>query len=382
MESTAIAIAGPTASGKSALALRLAETLPGGATIINADSRQVYAELRILTARPAPAEEARVPHRLYGHRAAAEPYSVGHWREEALAAIRDSEGAGRVPIVVGGTGLYFQALTAGIAAVPAIPPAVRARVRARLRRRGSAALHAALGVRDPETAAVLEPGDGQRVARALEVLEATGRPLAAWRRDADHGARLAPAARIVLQPERAALYRRIDSRFAAMVEAGALAEAARLGEIGLEPAAPAMSAHGGARADGPSRRWADPGGRRRRGAGGDPPFRQAADDVVSQPHARLDPAGGSGPRRCATNGKYRGENLSAYSLTLSRRGTSLARFSWHAGAEERPGKLAAASPRAPRSPGGRARRVRDAGRGTWRRARREPHIRSRPLSAS
>lgn len=244
MESTAIAIAGPTASGKSALALRLAETLPGGATIINADSRQVYAELRILTARPAPAEEARVPHRLYGHRAAAEPYSVGRWREEALAAIRDSESAGRVPIVVGGTGLYFHALTAGIAAVPAIPPAVRARVRARLRRRGSAALHAALGVRDPETAAALEPGDGQRVARALEVLEATGRPLAAWRRDADHGARLAPAARIVLQPERAALYRRIDSRFAAMVEAGALAEAARLAELGLESAAPAMSAHG------------------------------------------------------------------------------------------------------------------------------------------
>ena len=244
MESSAILIAGPTASGKSALALRLAGLLPGGGAIINADSQQVYRELRILTARPAAADEARRPHLLYGHRSAAEPYSVGQWRAEALAAVAESERRGRVPLVVGGTGLYFHALLEGLAPVPAIPPAVREAVRARLQGAPAAALHAELAWRDPEAAARLRPGDRQRVARALEVLEATGRSLMAWQRDADHGARLAPAARIVLWPDRAALYRQIDARFAAMVEDGAVAEVAALKRLGLDPAAPAMAAHG------------------------------------------------------------------------------------------------------------------------------------------
>src|SRR5437667_3759976 len=175
----AILIAGPTASGKSGLALLLAAEI--GGTIINADSMQVYRDLRIITARPTPEEEARVPHRLYGHVDAAENYSVGRWLADVAPVLDEVHAAGRVPILVGGTGLYFKALTQGLSNVPPIPADIRANVRAWMEAEGSAALHAELLRRDPSTQ--LKPGDRTRIARALEVLEATGRPLAEWHRD-------------------------------------------------------------------------------------------------------------------------------------------------------------------------------------------------------
>jgi tRNA A37 N6-isopentenylltransferase MiaA len=325
----AVLIAGPTASGKSALALALAESL--GGTIINADSMQVYRDLRIITARPTAEEEARVPHRLYGHVDAGVSYSTGRWCVEASAALREAQSAGRLPIVVGGTGLYFKALTHGLAAIPAIPADVRARVRKRLREEGPAALHAELEARDPQMARRLMPRDRTRVARALEVVTATGRSLADWQRDGmrgaaraglrpaptdpppmDVGAGLRPAptdpppmdvaaglrpaptdpppmdvaadlrpaptdpppidvaaglkpapanaammdvaaglrpapanvVRIFLCVERAELYARIDARFERMLGSGALAEVQALRSRSLDPALPAMKAHG------------------------------------------------------------------------------------------------------------------------------------------
>ncbi len=240
---TAVLLAGPTASGKSALALALAETV--GGTVINADSMQVYRDLRIITARPTPAEEARVPHRLYGHIDAAENYSVGRWCVEAAAAVADAAQGGRTPIVVGGTGLYFTALTQGLAAVPPIPAAVRAAVRERLKRDGVAALHAELAQRDPASARRLMPGDRTRVSRALEVIEATGRSLTDWHREGMKPA-LDPcrAVKVFLAPEREALYRRIEDRFNRMLTAGAIEEVAALARRGLDPALPAMKAHG------------------------------------------------------------------------------------------------------------------------------------------
>jgi tRNA dimethylallyltransferase len=238
-----ILIAGPTASGKSALALALAENI--GGAIVNADSMQVYRDLRIITARPTPADEARVPHLLYGHVDAAENYSVGRWCVDAAAAIAQAERAGRVPILVGGTGLYFKALTRGLAAVPPVPAAIRASVRARLQAEGAAALHAELARGDPATAQRLMPGDRARVTRALEVLLATGRSLSDWHR---HGMPPPVAAehaiKIFLDVPRAELYRRIDARFDAMLGAGALDEVRALAERGLDPALPAMKAHG------------------------------------------------------------------------------------------------------------------------------------------
>jgi len=238
-----ILIAGPTASGKSALALSLAER--HGGVIINADSMQVYRDLRIITARPTPEDEARVPHRLYGQVDAAENYSVGRWCQDARAALDEATQAGRVPILVGGTGLYFKALTQGLAAVPPTPPDVRAAVRARFDAEGSAALHAELSRRDPAMAARLKPGDRMRIARALEVLQATGRSLADWHRDG-MPAILDPerALKFFLVPDRAELYRRIDARFDAMLAAGALEEVSALVARGLDPMLPAMKAHG------------------------------------------------------------------------------------------------------------------------------------------
>jgi tRNA dimethylallyltransferase len=239
----AVLIAGPTASGKSALALALAEEL--GGTIINADSMQVYRDLRIITARPTPAEEARVPHLLYGHVDAAENYSVGRWCVDAGAALAEVDGAGRLPVVVGGTGLYFKTLTQGLAAVPPIPPDIRAAVRGRLAADGIAALHAELAARDPATAHRLMPGDRARIARALEVVLATGRSLNDWHRDGAPPA-LDPdgAVKIFLDVDRAELYRRIDARFDAMLAGGALEEVRALGRRGLDAALPAMKAHG------------------------------------------------------------------------------------------------------------------------------------------
>ena len=239
----AVLIAGPTASGKSALALALAEEF--GGTIINADSMQVYRDLRVVTARPTPAEEERLPHLLYGRVDAAENYSVGRWCVDAAAALAAVEGAGRVPVVVGGTGLYFKALTRGLAAVPPIPADVRAAVRRRLAGEGVAALHAELGACDPATARRLMPGDRARVTRALEVILATGRSLTDWHRDGMKPA-LDPdrAIKIFLAVDRTELYRRIDARFDAMLASGGLDEVRALARRALDPALPAMKAHG------------------------------------------------------------------------------------------------------------------------------------------
>ncbi|HET9018385.1 MAG TPA: tRNA (adenosine(37)-N6)-dimethylallyltransferase MiaA [Acetobacteraceae bacterium] len=233
----ALIVAGPTASGKSALALALAEEL--GGTVINADAMQCYRELRIVTARPTPEEEARVPHRLYGVRPAAEPGSVAWWRQAALREMA----AARLPILCGGTGLYLASLTDGIAPIPDPGPAARAEARRRLAEQGPAALHAALAAVDPATAARLRPSDSQRVARAWEVWAGTGRGLAAWQAERGTPAPWRFAA-ILLDPPRADLRAAIASRFAAMLDEGALAEVAALLARGLDPALPAMRAHG------------------------------------------------------------------------------------------------------------------------------------------
>lgn len=239
----AILIAGPTASGKSALALELATTF--GGVVINADSMQVYRDLRVITARPTPAEEARAPHRLYGHVDAAEPYSVGRWLGEARAMLAEASERGWLPILVGGTGLYFKALTQGLSAIPPIPPAVRHAVRARLEAEGAPALHEELARRDPESAARIRPADRTRIARALEVFEATGRSLRAWHRDGTRPV-LDPgrAVKVFLDLPRDELVRRIETRFDQMLAAGAVEEVRALAARGLDPAMPAMKAHG------------------------------------------------------------------------------------------------------------------------------------------
>ncbi len=239
----AILIAGPTASGKSAAALALAERL--GGTVINANSMQVYRELAVLTARPAAADIARAPHRLYGTVTAREAYSVGRWIETAGAAIREAQAEGRVPILVGGTGLYFKALFEGLAPVPDIPPEIRAHWRERSGASDAAALHAELAARDLAMAAKLRPTDPQRVVRALEVIDATGVSLAEWQ-----GASTPPVlaltevAKLVIAPEREAVYAKIDVRFDRMIEGGALEEVRDLMVLGLDPGLPVMRAHG------------------------------------------------------------------------------------------------------------------------------------------
>jgi tRNA dimethylallyltransferase len=239
----AVLIAGPTASGKSALALALAERL--GGVIINADSMQVYRDLKIITARPRADEEARVPHRLYGHVDAAENYSVGRWLRDAETVLAEAEAGRRLPIFVGGTGLYFKALTRGLAAVPPIPPQIRDALRARLVEKGPHALHLLLQERDSASAARLLPGDGVRIVRALEVLEATGRPLSEWQQTGKPPLiDPASAVQVFLTPERAELYRRIDARFDAMIKAGALEEVRAVDARALDPLLPAMKAHG------------------------------------------------------------------------------------------------------------------------------------------
>ncbi len=236
-------VAGPTASGKSALALAVAEAFDG--TIINADSMQVYRELRILSARPSPADEARAPHRLYGVLSAAERCSAGRWRAMALAEIAAAHAAGRLPVVCGGTGLYLKALAEGLSPMPHVPAEIRARLSARLRAEGAAALHAELAARDPDTAGRTKPTDSQRILRALEVLEATGRSLADWQAGpADAPPPGLRIATILLAPPRAALYAACDRRLAEMVTAGALDEVRQLNATGLDPSLPAMKAVG------------------------------------------------------------------------------------------------------------------------------------------
>lgn len=237
----ALIVAGPTASGKSALAADLAALLHGA--VINADSMQVYRELRILTARPTADDEARAPHRLYGVRPAAEPGSAAWWRGAALAAMAETRAAGRVPILCGGSGLYLSALVDGIADIPDPDQAARAEARSLLAGRDAPWLHARLAEVDPLTAARLSPTDGQRIARAWEVWRSSGRPLSQWL-----AARRAPApwrfAAILLRPERAPLRAAIGARSGAMLEAGALDEVQGLLALGLDPALPVMRAHG------------------------------------------------------------------------------------------------------------------------------------------
>ena len=241
--STAVLIAGPTASGKSALALALAQK--AGGVVINADSMQVYRDLRIITARPTPEEEAQVPHRLYGHVDAAVNFSAGHWVADAAVALAQARAQNRLPIFVGGSGLYFKALISGLSAVPPIPAKVRDSVRARLELDGVEALHAELARRDQATAERLRPRDRTRIARALEVIESTGRSLTDWHRDG-----LPPLlpqgqfSALFLAPDRDQLYARIDARFDAMLAAGAPEEVAALAARHLDPLLPAMKAHG------------------------------------------------------------------------------------------------------------------------------------------
>jgi tRNA dimethylallyltransferase len=236
-------IAGPTASGKSSVALDLAARFRG--TVINADSMQVYGELHVLTARPGAADRARAPHRLYGMAPATQAYSVGRWLADVAAAIEEARQDARLPILVGGTGLYFKALTEGLAAVPDIPDELRRYWRAEADRLGPAALHQALAARDPGMAARLKPSDPQRVLRALEVIDATGVSLGEWQ-----GSNAAPllageaALKLVIAPEREPLYAAIDARFDRMLEGGAIEEVRALVGRGLDDGLPAMRAHG------------------------------------------------------------------------------------------------------------------------------------------
>ena len=238
-----ILIAGPTASGKSGLALGLARRL--GGTVINADSMQVYRELSILTARPTCEDEARVPHALYGFVAGSEAYSVGRYAADADRAVAAARAQRRVPIIVGGTGLYFKALLEGLSPVPPIDPAVRARWRAEAAGRPSPELHATLAAQDPAMAARLMPTDPQRIVRALEVLESTGRSLAEWQ--AAQGTPLLreeEAVKLLVLPDRDTYAQAIEARFDAMMAAGALEEVRGLMELQFSPELPMMRALG------------------------------------------------------------------------------------------------------------------------------------------
>jgi tRNA dimethylallyltransferase len=238
-----ILIAGPTASGKSALALALAERL--GGTVINADAMQVYRELHVLTARPSLEDERRAPHVLYGHVPGAEAYSAARYAAEAGDAIARARQAGRVPIVVGGTGLYFKALNDGLSPIPPIPDAIRAHWRARAGEEGAEALHGVLAERDPEMAARLNRNDPQRLVRALEVLEATGVSLARWQEKPGHPVvRVEDAHAIAISHEREVLGARCDARFEAMLAQGAVEEVRALLQAGLDPSLPVMRALG------------------------------------------------------------------------------------------------------------------------------------------
>jgi tRNA dimethylallyltransferase len=237
-EPGALLVMGPTASGKSALALAVAEKI--GGEIVNADSMQVYRDLRVLTARPTQEDAARAPHHLYGGIDAAERYSVGRWLAEVRAIIDEIRARAAVPIVVGGTGLYFKALTQGLVVAPGAPAEIRKALLSRLEREGPSGLHAELSEYDAEAAARISPRDGPRILRALSVWEMTGRSL----RDFPASEPISNWCGIALEPDRKALYRRINTRCEAMVEAGALDEVRALAERGLDLTLPVMKAHG------------------------------------------------------------------------------------------------------------------------------------------
>ena len=236
-------IAGPTASGKSALALALAEAV--GGEIINADSQQVYRELRILTARPTVTEEARVPHHLYGFVGVREGFSVGSWLRCAQGVLDDIRARGTRAIFVGGTGLYFHALGGGLARIPPIPEAVRVPLRRRLAQEGPQELYEELLRVDKPLALSLPPADGQRIVRGLEVFQATGMPLSLWQKGALLKPPLAPpveAVKCALLPDRSWRAERIRKRLEEMVEAGVLEEVRAL--LPLNPHLPALKIHG------------------------------------------------------------------------------------------------------------------------------------------
>ncbi|VXB57987.1 tRNA dimethylallyltransferase [Brevundimonas sp. G8] len=235
-------IAGPTASGKSALALKMARET--GAVIINTDSQQLYADLRILTARPSAEDEALADHRLYGVADAEEAWSVGRWSRAVLALLDDLRAGGRLAILVGGTGLYFMSLTRGLADIPAVPNAVRDTVETDYATQGEAAFRARLGQIDPDAAKAIEQGDRQRLVRAMSVFIASGRPLSAWK--ADTLPLLPPGSwtGLVIEPDRQRLYENCDLRVGWMMDQGALDEVQALLARGLSPALPAMKAVG------------------------------------------------------------------------------------------------------------------------------------------
>lgn len=235
-------IAGPTASGKSALALARAQET--GAVIVNADSQQLYADLRVLSARPSPEDEARAEHRLYGVADAAEAWSVGRWTRAVTPVLAELAAEGRPALIVGGTGLYFSALTRGIADIPDVPVAAREATQEAFDFLGEDAFRARLAERDPRAATAIAPGDRQRLTRALAVAETTGRALSDWQ--ADTRPLLAPDSydRLVIEPDRVALYANCDRRVDLMVEQGALDEVRALMRRRVDPELPAMKAVG------------------------------------------------------------------------------------------------------------------------------------------
>jgi tRNA dimethylallyltransferase len=239
----AILITGPTASGKSALAVRLAREHDG--VVVNADSMQVYDTLNILTARPQPEDMGGIDHRLYGHVSAGAAYSTGDWQREATGLVAEFRARGKLPVFVGGTGLYFRALTGGLADMPVIPDDIRERVRGRLAAEGAEALHRDLAERDPQTAARLKPGDGQRILRALEVLETTGKSISAFQAAAGPAV-IDPerAEKFIVLPDRTVLATRINRRFGTMLKSGAVEEVKALLALDLSPAMPVMKAIG------------------------------------------------------------------------------------------------------------------------------------------
>ena len=237
-----IMICGPTAAGKSAAALALAEQV--GGTVINADSMQVYSDLRVVTARPGPDDEARAPHRLYGIVDGGERASVASWLDLAAEAVDEARNAGSLPIIVGGTGMYLQAARDGIAPIPEVPAEIHQACLDELVARGGAAFREELSKLDEETASRLFDGDSQRLVRAMGVVRATGRPISAWQSDPHQGALAGEAVAISVMPSRADTYARIDRRFAQMMEEGAVEEVEALAERGLDPSLPVMKAIG------------------------------------------------------------------------------------------------------------------------------------------
>ena len=235
-------IAGPTASGKSRLALQMAEST--GAVILNADSQQLYADLRVLTARPGPEDEARAEHRLYGVADAADPWSVGRWLRAVQAELAELSKAGRPAIIVGGTGLYFNALTRGLAEMPPVPEAVREEAANLFNRSGERDFRRVLAEVDPISERAVAPGDRQRLVRALSVVRATGRPLPQWKADTRPVFRTGDYEALVVEPERAALYAACDARVDTMMAQGALEEVRGLLDRGIPRGLPIMKAVG------------------------------------------------------------------------------------------------------------------------------------------